>query len=670
MLRSITAMTWPSRVTGIDSRRTGTPRVHSGSPSRQIRRSRWADSRNGRAPVGAKRAHHVVVERGRPGRRAHLGQHHPAGAVLQRRPQHQVGEGQVGQQLPVGHQGVQPVDVGRRQRGVAAGEVVQRGHPAIIAYPRTGRAWPEPRSARPAAHRSGSSWQYSCMSGYSARPGCLRAGRGTVDSVHDAASCPERSLLRKEDDRDRVPCHPRRPRARPDPAAPPIPPAPAPQVLRGQAAAARADPGHGAGQPGPAGARARPALRHVADHRPPGPGRAGGRGPAAAHAGQGHVRGQAQGRPAARTGQLHPGDAGARAAPADQDPGYQLRARPTRSCPSCWPSRRAAGCCASTGSGWPTASPCPPTPRTCPPAGSPGCAATWTGTPRCTRRWPSAYGVQLTEAEETIETVLADPTDARLLGVDAGMPLLLLSRQAFDVSAESRSSGPSPSTAATATSWSPGCAGPLTSPRRPVSHQAAGSRPAASAALMASPATNGVKPSDDRGRGTQVQVERQPGHAERVDDDLAGDHGRHRPQHRAVRAALGQVAAEDRGGDEAEHVAERGAHVAAGVIRRTRAPRPARPPRTAAAPPRPAASPAPCPASSTPRVCPVMGTGVKDRWIEIWASSPTKPAAPTTRSASRTSAPGSRSASTSGERWRSAAASDMRRTPQAGERSW
>src|SRR6202030_4792740 len=31
-----------------------------------------------------------------------------------------------------------------------------------------------------------------------------------------------------------------------------------------------------------------------------------------------------------------------------------------------------------------------------------------------------AYGIQLTEAEETIETVLADPHDARLLGVDPG----------------------------------------------------------------------------------------------------------------------------------------------------------------------------------------------------------------------------------------------------------
>ena len=47
----------------------------------------------------------------------------------------------------------------------------------------------------------------------------------------------------------------------------------------------------------------------------------------------------------------------------------------------------------------------------------------------------TAYGVQLAEAVETIETALADPKDARLLAVDVGMPLLLLSRQAFDVSA-------------------------------------------------------------------------------------------------------------------------------------------------------------------------------------------------------------------------------------------
>lgn len=42
------------------------------------------------------------------------------------------------------------------------------------------------------------------------------------------------------------------------------------------------------------------------------------------------------------------------------------------------------------------------------------------------------YGVQIVQAQETIETVLADPGDAALLGVDVGLPLLLLSRQAFD----------------------------------------------------------------------------------------------------------------------------------------------------------------------------------------------------------------------------------------------
>src|SRR5271169_5723712 len=48
----------------------------------------------------------------------------------------------------------------------------------------------------------------------------------------------------------------------------------------------------------------------------------------------------------------------------------------------------------------------------------------------------SVYGIQLAEAEETIETVLADPHDAQLLEVDAGLPLLLLSRHAYDVTGE------------------------------------------------------------------------------------------------------------------------------------------------------------------------------------------------------------------------------------------
>jgi GntR family transcriptional regulator len=40
--------------------------------------------------------------------------------------------------------------------------------------------------------------------------------------------------------------------------------------------------------------------------------------------------------------------------------------------------------------------------------------------------------VEIAEAQETIETVLADPKDAPLLRVDVGMPLLLLSRHSFD----------------------------------------------------------------------------------------------------------------------------------------------------------------------------------------------------------------------------------------------
>jgi GntR family transcriptional regulator len=44
--------------------------------------------------------------------------------------------------------------------------------------------------------------------------------------------------------------------------------------------------------------------------------------------------------------------------------------------------------------------------------------------------------VHLAEAEETIETVLATPDDAQLLGVDVGLPLLLLSRHAFDLDGE------------------------------------------------------------------------------------------------------------------------------------------------------------------------------------------------------------------------------------------
>ena len=43
------------------------------------------------------------------------------------------------------------------------------------------------------------------------------------------------------------------------------------------------------------------------------------------------------------------------------------------------------------------------------------------------------YGVRLGEAEETIETGLASPQEAALLGVEVGLALLLLSRHSFDL---------------------------------------------------------------------------------------------------------------------------------------------------------------------------------------------------------------------------------------------
>lgn len=42
------------------------------------------------------------------------------------------------------------------------------------------------------------------------------------------------------------------------------------------------------------------------------------------------------------------------------------------------------------------------------------------------------YGVHLAEAEETIETCLATPREATLLGTDVGLPMLMLSRHSRD----------------------------------------------------------------------------------------------------------------------------------------------------------------------------------------------------------------------------------------------
>lgn len=46
------------------------------------------------------------------------------------------------------------------------------------------------------------------------------------------------------------------------------------------------------------------------------------------------------------------------------------------------------------------------------------------------------YDVRLAEAEETIETSLANPREAGLLGTDVGLPMLMLSRHSLDLRGE------------------------------------------------------------------------------------------------------------------------------------------------------------------------------------------------------------------------------------------
>ena len=70
------------------------------------------------------------------------------------------------------------------------------------------------------------------------------------------------------------------------------------------------------------------------------------------------------------------------------------------------------------------------------------------------------YDVHLAEAEETIETSLATPREAGLLGTDVGLPMLMLSRHSLDARRASRWSGCARCTAATGTSSWRGSSGP------------------------------------------------------------------------------------------------------------------------------------------------------------------------------------------------------------------
>ncbi len=80
-------------------------------------------------------ADHVVQVRGGAGVRPHLRQRDVAGAVPGRHPQHQVGEGEVGEQLPLGHQEVDPLHIGAVQGGVVAHQLVQGRHPPTLSGP-------------------------------------------------------------------------------------------------------------------------------------------------------------------------------------------------------------------------------------------------------------------------------------------------------------------------------------------------------------------------------------------------------------------------------------------------------------------------------------------------------------------------------------------------------
>src|SRR5690606_27892712 len=74
-------------------------------------------------------ADHVVLVGGGSGVRPHLRHGDVAGAVTGGDPQDEVGEGEVGEQLPLRHQQVEPLEVGVGEVGVLAYEFVHGGHP-------------------------------------------------------------------------------------------------------------------------------------------------------------------------------------------------------------------------------------------------------------------------------------------------------------------------------------------------------------------------------------------------------------------------------------------------------------------------------------------------------------------------------------------------------------
>ena len=164
-----TAITRPPRRTGIASTRTGTSSRHSGSPSRTSRPGRRTRCRaGGRRPAGTKvpttsstyAVGPVVGRIWAPAQKPAL--------LAVRQPQHQVGEGQVGDDLPVGQEQVQPghvlvvevrVDTDELGQGRHAG---QRNDQRPVAGTAPTTAWAPVRVLAgwpPWSRRTGSRWR-------------------------------------------------------------------------------------------------------------------------------------------------------------------------------------------------------------------------------------------------------------------------------------------------------------------------------------------------------------------------------------------------------------------------------------------------------------------------------------------------------------------------------
>ncbi len=149
--RATTASARPLRTTGTASSRTAYDPYQRGSRDRCGRSSVSARLELGPLPLRRARPDDVVVVHGRAGARPALGDRDEV-AGPRGQPQHEVGEGQVGDDLPVPHEQVQPLDVGGVEVGVAGDQVAQGGHPDSLGRaPRTAAAGPDRR--RPPADR-------------------------------------------------------------------------------------------------------------------------------------------------------------------------------------------------------------------------------------------------------------------------------------------------------------------------------------------------------------------------------------------------------------------------------------------------------------------------------------------------------------------------------------